>query len=325
MAKQARKWSYVVTAVAVSGLIFSPASAKPVDSPPAEVKIEAATDLLPGGLKARAKSYLAPAPLSSPDTLLLTQLNKISTEKIAQDKAAKKALAAEKAAQAKKAADKAAAKKKAAAKAAADKVAADKIAAEKKAAADKAAAKKAATSKKAPEENPATEAAAAQQASNPPQKTTQTPSNSNSSHKKSNSGPPPVVTVPNGNGIECGPPSGDSNLQQWPAMVRTRVAKQFGINTIGGYRPTASGEHGKGLALDVMTYSNSAKGNQVLQWVIEHHSELNVYYVIFEQKIYGDWTGWRGKPMEDRGDVTANHFDHVHISFNPGMGTCPAN
>jgi hypothetical protein len=25
--------------------------------------------------------------------------------------------------------------------------------------------------------------------------------------------------------------------------------------------------------------------------------------------------------MEDRGDATENHFDHVHISFEPGAGS----
>lgn len=257
MPKHARKWSSIALAMTISGLLLTPASSIPNPEPPvAEVKIEAATNLLPGGLAHRAKAYLSPSPLSTPEFPIMVQVDKISAEKLAQDEAAKKA--------------------------------AEKAAAEE-------AAKAAATA----------------------------PGPTTASRSKPTT--KPTVVVPNGGGITCGPRSGDSHLQEWPALVRTRIAKQFSISDIGGYRPTTSGEHGLGLALDVMTYSNSAKGDQVLQWVLAHHDELNVYYVIWEQHIYGSWTGWKAKPMEDRGSITANHFDHVHISFNSGMGTCPAN
>lgn len=269
MPKHARKWSSIAIAMTISGLLLTPASSIPNPEPPvAEVKIEAATNLLPGGLAHRAKAYLSPSPLSTPEFPIMVQVDKISAEKLAQDEAAKKAAEAERNAHAE-------AVKAKLAREAAEKKAAEEAAAKK--AAEEAAAKKA------------------------------------------------TVVVPNGGGITCGPRSGDSHLQEWPALVRTRIAKQFSISDIGGYRPTTSGEHGLGLALDVMTYSNSAKGDQVLQWVLAHHDELNVYYVIWEQHIYGSWTGWKAKPMEDRGSITANHFDHVHISFNSGMGTCPAN
>ena len=137
---------------------------------------------------------------------------------------------------------------------------------------------------------------------------------------------PPVVTPPTTpNSLRCEVKSGDSHLQEWPAKVRTRIREQFHVATIGGYRATASGEHGKGFALDVMTYKDVKKGRGVRQWAVEHAEQLNIYYVIFEQTIYGKWNGWKGEKMANRGSVTANHFDHVHISFNPGMGTCPAN
>jgi hypothetical protein len=38
-------------------------------------------------------------------------------------------------------------------------------------------------------------------------------------------------------------------------------------------------------------------------------------YVIWEQKIWDSrnpGAGW--KPMADRGSITQNHYDHVHIS-----------
>ena len=39
--------------------------------------------------------------------------------------------------------------------------------------------------------------------------------------------------------------------------------------------------------------------------------------MIWEQRI-NHGSGW--KAMEDRGGVTANHFDHVHVSFKSGAG-----
>jgi hypothetical protein len=39
-----------------------------------------------------------------------------------------------------------------------------------------------------------------------------------------------------------------------------------------------------------------------------------VEYVIWQQRIITSPTGaW--KPMADRGSVTANHMDHVHVNY----------
>ena len=49
-------------------------------------------------------------------------------------------------------------------------------------------------------------------------------------------------------------------------------------------------------------------------------NELGVYYIIWKQRfympqynIYGSVNTWNLMP--DRGGVTANHYDHVHVSF----------
>ena len=57
-------------------------------------------------------------------------------------------------------------------------------------------------------------------------------------------------------------------------------------------------------------------GQQITEFAIKHASELGVKYVIYKQKIYAPYTGWEGRAMEDRGSATANHMDHVHVSFN---------
>lgn len=117
--------------------------------------------------------------------------------------------------------------------------------------------------------------------------------------------------------------SGNSGLQSWPSAVRGRIADQFGIDDIGGYRPgSGSSDHHDGLALDVMT--SSGRGDAVAAWARKNADTLNVKYVIWKQRIWTNGSsGWRG--MSDRGDATANHFDHVHISFDPGSGGCPRN
>jgi hypothetical protein len=46
-----------------------------------------------------------------------------------------------------------------------------------------------------------------------------------------------------------------------------------------------------------------------------HYAELGVSYVIYPQQIWSverSGEGWR--PMASRGSITANHYDHVHVS-----------
>lgn len=57
---------------------------------------------------------------------------------------------------------------------------------------------------------------------------------------------------------------------------------------------------------------------ELARYAQENAQSLGVLYVIWYQKIWSVARadeGWR--PMEDRGSVSANHVDHVHISFVP--------
>ncbi len=105
----------------------------------------------------------------------------------------------------------------------------------------------------------------------------------------------------------------------WTEQVRSMITSQFGITNIGGYRPGDPGDHGSGLALDVMVPISSALGDSVAAWAMANKGSLNISYVIWKQRINlgGGWT-----VMGDRGNLTANHYDHVHISLNPGWGSC---
>lgn len=86
------------------------------------------------------------------------------------------------------------------------------------------------------------------------------------------------------------------------------------VKSYGGRRNDPGSDHNNGQAVDAMI--SSSVGDQITSFLIAHRNELNIKYVIWRQKIYAPYTGWKGRGMEDRGSATANHMDHVHISVN---------
>ncbi|WP_157087325.1 hypothetical protein [Piscicoccus intestinalis] len=117
---------------------------------------------------------------------------------------------------------------------------------------------------------------------------------------------------------QTGVVAASGGLQSWPAKVRGCINSRFDVSSIGGYR-SGGGDHGRGLALDVMV--RGSEGDRVAAWALRNADQLNVKYVIWKQRIAHPGGGWNR--MSDRGDATANHYDHVHISFNSGSGSCP--
>jgi hypothetical protein len=84
-------------------------------------------------------------------------------------------------------------------------------------------------------------------------------------------------------------------------------------------------DHCCGLAIDFMCSSaggvRTTIGEPIAEWVMNNRASLGLKYVIWGQKIWNPsldsvkpWSQWRA--MEDRGSITANHWDHVHVSFN---------
>jgi hypothetical protein len=65
-------------------------------------------------------------------------------------------------------------------------------------------------------------------------------------------------------------------------------------------------------AIDVMTYSDYAKGNAVVDWCLADTTDLE--YVIFDRKIYSRNGGWDA----DSYSGSDPHTDHVHISGKHG-------
>ena len=106
--------------------------------------------------------------------------------------------------------------------------------------------------------------------------------------------------------------------------MKVALAKKFGITSFSLFRAgdddgTGHG-HNSGMAVDFMVPVNSVQGDQLAEYLTKHMDELGIYYIIWKQRfympqqnIYGPANTWNIMP--NRGGVTANHYDHVHVSF----------
>ena len=115
--------------------------------------------------------------------------------------------------------------------------------------------------------------------------------------------------------------SENAGLQPQTVAFKEEVANLFGITSFSGYRPGDSGDHGKGLAIDFMVPVSSALGDQIADYAIQNMASRGISYIIWKQRFYAPFDSKYGpaytwNPMPDRGSVTENHYDHVHVSMN---------
>ena len=75
-------------------------------------------------------------------------------------------------------------------------------------------------------------------------------------------------------------------------------------------------------ALDAMTYSDTAQGNEIVDWCLSDTTDLE--YVIFNRHIWSRNSGWEKRNYSGSNPLT----DHVHISgkhdstgYSPSTGT----
>lgn len=80
---------------------------------------------------------------------------------------------------------------------------------------------------------------------------------------------------------------------------------------IGVARRSRHSDHPGGRAVDLMM--RGERGDRLAECALENQDELGISYVIWKQRV-NHGKGW--KRMSDRGGDTANHYDHVHISFD---------
>ena len=86
---------------------------------------------------------------------------------------------------------------------------------------------------------------------------------------------------------------------------------------IGGYREDALMDHPSGQALDIMMRGGAhaeqdvIDGHQIAAFLMINARELGVKYMVWRQQIWYPGREWR--LMNDRGDWTQNHKDHIHV------------
>ena len=115
--------------------------------------------------------------------------------------------------------------------------------------------------------------------------------------------------------------SENAGLQPQTAAFKEEIANLFGITSFSGYRPGDSGDHGKGLAIDFMVPEGSKLGDKIAEYAIQNMASRGISYIIWKQRFYAPFDSKYGpantwNPMPDRGSVTENHYDHVHVSMN---------
>lgn len=115
--------------------------------------------------------------------------------------------------------------------------------------------------------------------------------------------------------------SENAGLQPQTAAFKEEIANLFGITSFSGYRPGDSGDHGKGLAIDFMVAERSELGDKIAEYAIQNMASRGISYIIWKQRFYAPFDSKYGpantwNPMPDRGSVTENHYDHVHVSMN---------
>ncbi|HGQ5557677.1 TPA: LysM peptidoglycan-binding domain-containing protein [Streptococcus pneumoniae] len=115
--------------------------------------------------------------------------------------------------------------------------------------------------------------------------------------------------------------SENAGLQPQTAAFKEEIANLFGITSFSGYRPGDSGDHGKGLTIDFMVPERSELGDKIAEYAIQNMASRGISYIIWKQRFYAPFDSKYGpantwNPMPDRGSVTENHYDHVHVSMN---------
>lgn len=107
-------------------------------------------------------------------------------------------------------------------------------------------------------------------------------------------------------------------LQRYTIMANRAVSAAFPqVRQIGGYRPDSLKWHPQGLALDVMipnflSPQGIALGNGIRDFLLRNAKVLGIDHVIWRQRIY--YPSGTSEVMENRGGLTANHFDHIHLA-----------
>lgn len=113
-------------------------------------------------------------------------------------------------------------------------------------------------------------------------------------------------------GGSCGDTFG--GVQPHVAEVGCTLKAKFGY-PIYGLRSGDPGDHGSGLALDVM--ASGAAGQEVADYVAANADAFGVSYIMYNDQFYSTFDNYNGPAYTWVYWGDGAHYDHVHISFNP--------
>lgn len=99
------------------------------------------------------------------------------------------------------------------------------------------------------------------------------------------------------------------------------VSKATGADSFGTY---AGHDPSIERALDIFVPTTSRDlGDAIAAFAIANLDRFGVWYLIYRQRIYNPKIATYWRAMEDRGSPTANHMDHVHVSFEATAAPVP--
>jgi uncharacterized protein YraI len=108
-----------------------------------------------------------------------------------------------------------------------------------------------------------------------------------------------------------------AHVQAFANAACSQIGCPYELGTRAGHDPSAD------RAVDMMMAKYGTKpkdggahGTKIANFALKNDAKYKVMYVIWYQRINSnDGRGWR--MMADRGSITQNHYDHVHVSFDP--------
>lgn len=110
-----------------------------------------------------------------------------------------------------------------------------------------------------------------------------------------------------------------AHVQKFANAACSKYGCPYELGTRVGHDPSADravdmmmGAYGK-----IPPAAGVTRGTNIANFGVSSAANAyKVYYVIWRQRINTiDGRGWR--VMADRGSITQNHYDHVHVSFDP--------
>ena len=144
-----------------------------------------------------------------------------------------------------------------------------------------------------------------------------------------------------GPSLRCrGTAAGDLSEQQLTAtgltpraqQLREAMAEVFGDQSLGGFAPGgidyghgADSAHYDGRAIDVfyrpVTEENRRQGWLLANWLVAHAEDLDVQYVIFDDRIWSAHSPrgqWQDYDAPQPANEILRHLDHVHVDVLRG-------